>query len=519
MEVALAKALDYSEKVVSATSYKLQRYQAYGAEPVAASTVVHADFYLPTKTVYNLSRSHICGTMSKTAVANSLIKFNNGMPVIFKNIVLQSSKGQRLCEIQNCAQFYKVVWPACTRLADYLNNTSFSDNTTIPNAPALPNSNALVSPGCFFHPHRCAGRVVGLVVASGAAAVTAGTISMDADGIFRKGAFNFIADDCKTFAIDTDKEIGISYCRGNSGGAAVAANIAFQIPLSLFYESILAMDKDIYFPDQLKLTFDIAGYGEWGYSHAQAADHKGDTCALVDGTIPDSVTDWEGTLSGGYTSFAGGATLDAGNFRLWLAVQESPFVNAALQKQCEESGIRLTIPYVTCTKSTLAGSATNSPSIQVNRGMGKRLLRIWNVAVSSVDETGASVAMNYNGSGYRWTTIRTKFNDRYLQDYPLTMTAAEPWLFLKNKLDDSTVLNCKAYNRNCFWLDDFTGLQSIDFQKYLQDESGQDLGAGPTNYIVEISTVGAGSGAGGYLYTFVVVQRDLFISPAEIRVD
>lgn len=529
MSVAIAPQLDYSgsRKVVSSSGYRYTLLYPQNQDPVLQNTsTTRCDFVIPAE-VLNLSRSYLTGVISLSnanIVDGNCYKMHNGFLALLQNIKLSvMGGGGDLVDIQNLPAFSKITMPACTAMVDFLTNPSpyLDDPTT--------SAKSLLSPTQFFNPARCIGRVSSTTVVDGAlAAITVNTSSSDQGRIFQKGAFYLAKDDGTTAVESTNPMTCVSQCIGSINatiGTASVFYVSFQIPMSQIKESLFSIDKDLFFGKNLMLSIDLAQGQNLGYKHTVIADGKVDLSLNArDKASLTAVLGQDVYFTGGAPGVTvGSPTLS--NFRLWLAKPDNEIAKAAIRQLVETSGIDLYIPFAQYNRFTLASAAgANSVPIMLDASKGRSILRIWSTVCSST-ETGYGVALNNNADciattyllgtqGYRYTYIQSKFNSVPEQDAKLDVASSEDWLVLRDKLEGSVIQNREMHLFNSFWLSDYSGVRSVDFDAVNQTMSGVPLGQSSVSYAVELTT--AAAGVSNNLHSWSVFQRQLSIKNGSV---
>ena len=190
-------------------------------------------------------------------------------------------------------------------------------------------------------------------------------------------------------ANDSQQEIAqLSRLVSDAGVLQPSLNAHYQIPLSVFKHTVLAMDKDIYWGQIiiLRLTF--------------ATVEKIGQCSLLTNN----------------TAFAGIVAPVIANLYLQIARCADPIVAAQLVSKVNSSGHRLVVPYVQqyMLQNNTAASAIN---LKLNVGYGQRLLRIYNVVYSNaVNTTGIQYLCHNNVGNALISSYYTTLNNSRLQD-------------------------------------------------------------------------------------------------------
>lgn len=450
-------AIDFTQSAYSSGSYHYRKLLPLQTITLSPTSITECVFELPN-TVYNLSKSSLNFDISIAATANWFKFLHNGFCSPIDSIDLSDAAGTKLVDLREVAYFTKTVWGPCTSREDFLTMPAHS-------AGDIGTEAKITRVGHLFHP-----------------------VIHTTDGL---GGNKYVASaDGETTLVDMDS--GFNAEPSNFITHSTAGNITYvkiRIPLKMFYHTLLAMNKDLYFNQTMRLTVRFRQGDKMGYETKSLTDYATNhAVALTTGPA-------------------------IANTCLYLAVESLDDVILQVKNQVATNGIQMLVPFVHSYKNGASmgtAGALYSYNRKWNNGHGRNLLRIYTAAFNSVD-TDSMVAQNYNDGGLFIANIRSSLNSKPLQDYALTVTANEPYMWLKEKLAGSAIRDNFTYNARFFWVDDFSGLKTKEFVANDGVSNGLRLNE-EIDHTVEI-TAGASP---SFVYVFGVVQKLLNIAPTGI---
>ena len=342
--------VDYSKRSAAYGSYKYLRVVPIGqgqAPALQLGSTVMTQFELPNN-VMNLSKSKLVfdltlPTASYTVgtapvnVTNSNWLYANALTLIDR-ITLSSRAGTILADIHNCGIFGNIVSAACTKASDLATKTSFNLTGTLPATQAA----ALLKPvGDLV---KCNALVNFQVNQSGA--------PMDpATGTCLGTAYVPYLEPLEVFSTPNSQSI-----------------IAYQINLDAFKHTLLELNEDIYFGDNLVLT--ITWQQATKYTFISGAT---DAPIAVRIAVP-----------------AGNAGVNAGapigthvpinppvmnNLSLFVACETNVDIVAGLIQKVNTEGFSLNVPFTYCQKLITPNSTSTAIQQRINSTYGSHLLR------------------------------------------------------------------------------------------------------------------------------------------------
>ena len=288
--------------------------------------------------------------------------------------------------------------------------------------------------------------------------------------------------------------------------SATAGNmcLSYQINLEELSHTILAINKDLYFGENmiLSLTFCPHQKFTWSTIYNASPFPGGDATGGANG--PKAISD---TAAG-----ANGTTgVVISNMSLYLQVETNRNIVDGLIEKCRSAeGFSLLVPFVYPQKTnTGSGSSNSSIFFRMNKGHGKSLLRAYWGLFNNV-ETLNSTLDRSNSTNGKITDLRTTINTLNLQEFTMTSNNSLDWLVNSENIEGSSILSIDQYKYLMCNIDDFScqkPLCSCDDTL----ECGKKLDEEQT-YGVYCTTA---SGQYNH-YLFLVVQRELRISGGQI---
>jgi hypothetical protein len=484
---SLAPQLDYKKSEYMHPTYRYTKVlQQAGGQSATITTAGGQEtiFELPIKCM-NLNRSYLDFSVNLPAVADRFQSVYYACFPFWRQVQLYTRSGIYICDINEFANYTKVVWNPETKLSEFLNyqKTGVASNIAPAAVGATP---AMVGLGCLYE------RSNGMAGAAPAAGV-AGTNPPALAGAGVTGPGN----------VSTVNYTEPIYFK-NTGAVNQQLVINVRLPLNMIYNSIFSVDKDLYFGEIILMR--IVYHPTTKFSFLNTAANP---------IVPEIQTQ--------------NATLN--NIALYLAVEKNEGIVNSLRSQILSSGLNVLIPYVYTFKNTLPAGQNISISQRFNRGHGRRLLKLYHSAFNSVESINTafdhSNVIHYTAGGAldggKILSYYTLLNNERLQEFDLDCRQLNDWEYHKEKLRDSVLQDSRVYSVNWFHCDDWTGI----FDSKKKDEK-DNLETGLTldleqRWDIYITSANPDPGAGpAYFpynqYTFAITQKMLTISPQGITV-
>jgi hypothetical protein len=475
---------DYSIKTKPVIpKYKFSKlYQQTGGQAVAiGASSTESVFELPARCM-NFSRSTLNFTATYTAAAGRYHWLYADVVAPIRQIQLYTRGGVYLCNLDNADRFSSVALKAETNKADAKiidKNPDATVSTSIESYGAVCGRTQYTNFAATLMAGGALTAFQGLDAALGAetvvtAATFAQTTNPDYAGVERG-----------------QNQYEPLYMRP-SYAAGTATQLNYEIPLSLFKDSIMELDKDLYFNEVLLCKITWNDYGAWGITATGQYAPTGGTPVDI------------------------GAAIAVTNLSLYLALESNPLICTQLISAVQSGQFGIIIPFTYVFRSSFsAATVSQNVSIRLNRAYGKTLKRIYHVIYNNT-QTGITrydhqntytTASPNDGIKSYYTTLD---NDRR-QEFDISTTRNEDWLLIRNDLEGSLVDRASTYRYKWFVLDKFDDdhvekkIDWIDSGIPLDYERKWDY----------IGTSGDGAGGNGTTaqhYTYAVVTRVLGIN-------
>jgi hypothetical protein len=437
--------IDYTPKTVDVLpSYKFSKIIAQDGTNIVTIAAAAQDtiFEFPTRCM-NLSRSNISFTAIVPPPPDGT--FNRmflAAVAPIRQIQLYTRSGVFLCDINNFDRYTNIVGIAETKKEDCIINNRYDRDTS---------------------------QIKRFLSVAGP-------------------AYNFQYDS----TVSTDNYYEPAYSTlgavGNAGLTTGALTYNIQIPFSVFINTLLAVDKDLYFNEVILMKITWNNKDSWGVSSDDAT-----------------------TIGGTPTAFAGVAI---SNLRLYLSLETNSMICAGLIEKVQTAGFSLIIPYVYQFKNALTQSRTHSISIRLNRAHGINLKKIYHALYPTASDAATILDERYSHSNLAKTSIvsyGTTIDNVRRQEFDIVTANDEDYLILKDVLQGTILETANSFRYNWFILDKFddelhsnksdtanTGLS-------LEIEHKWDLIATTSNTAFDH-------------YTFAIVTRLLAITPEGVFV-
>ena len=360
---------------------------SFTLQPTASQMM---EFKLPSTDVYNLSKSYLEYSMATGASTNPGYNWlHEDVPTVFNSIQLATSAGVSLCDLQNANNYGKLKMRQSVSTTELLGSDALG---------ALYPSNALATANlqAMQVPYQ-AGNIYGAPAAAAYGGVT-----------------NYLEP----------QHVTISTLEAGASQSVVSKYR--QMPLGMFADTILGMDRDLYIPTDTYLRATVF-CPKLGFNSTS-------------GTAP---------TVGNSTTLNSAVTFS--NVVLFLAIEQNAFITDAIKSKFASGGLKFQIPYTLGFRNNTSASGSVGVQIQMNRGYGKSLKKIMH-SVWHNTETGASAYDCQNWNGAKVSSYATYINSRKLQDSDIsalqptgTVINQDDWLHNKKFYKDSSVANAGQY--------------------------------------------------------------------------
>lgn len=268
---------------------------------------------------------------------------------------------------------------------------------------------------------------------------------------------------------------------GEDNTATPVQNI--EMNLSLFKNSILAMDKDFYFGEVMYLRIKFNRASSWGF-YSSADDDPAATAAVA---LPGAI--------------------GLSKLNLQLAVEINPVICGTLkEKVMSAGGFTTVIPHVHSIKNTIAHAEEQAVTLKLGRMQGRHLKRIYHVPFDAAEAIETRY-LHTNLDRANFISYRTEINGNRRQRYDQVTENNDDWYNVKQYLNGTLVGRMETFRYNWFILDNFTP----------DTDASADTGL-PLDVELKWDVILRTADVGFQHYTFAVVTRMLNISSGGIIV-
>ena len=479
-----AKQLDLAPKSYAAPVYKLRRFtQISGGTSLTLSTATTmSQFNIPGDKVWNLSKSYLQFDATFPAVNVNLSinsAFTDCLPL--DSIQLQTASGQILANVQQAQVYSKIAQPLSLSLDEYNSRGPVYGDTGI--GTGYPISQNM---GCQPYKDDDNRTSTQLFPSRPSAAViidvTAGGDAADIPSRNTAAANHESGSDVLVNAPQT--LISGAVDSGTAAGESVLV-IRFKIPFKAFSGTILAVDRDLYFGQNLQLSIYYKPIANFGFSTAGVAGAAS--------TAPVS--------------------LAFSNYFMWL--QEDISENAMdIKAQVMSGGLAMLCPYVESSQlTTTAAAGTYTISSPLTPGMGVALKRVITVPVNGANTTKRT-ANSFNVNGVKWTQVQSTLDGKPIQDQFLVVNNCDVWNYLYNNIKNTPLgLSMRTFDQQAFFMDNFSDCDDgSQFNENDLKESGLTVQLPKTYEVTFVQALTASLA----LYQYRVWLRKLVIGPGGI---
>lgn len=468
----------YDSKNAAEVSYYMYRRLFPLAEPtLALNGTAYSEFEIVPSQVFNLSKSYLDFDVNKVRPVGgtNFNFFHNGFIAPIDTLELTTAGGRQLVYLQNIPYMTKVMMRPTTGIDDFLANpvSRYAQAaTTIDAVGGFRNgmfhkNDSVYAGGTDF---------LGAQLTSGAG----GTVGNAADSIV--GVSNWVA-------------AATAAAADGSTAATSTLGVRYSIPLHQFAGSLLAVNKDLYFGQTIRLRI------TWNQGKFFGFESLGSPTAATQ------------------VAFATSPTIT--NTRLRLAIQANPISENAIKQRVLTEGVHLNVPYTHTFKYNYQiGVGDVSPTRKINKSHGQRLLRVFTAVFNPNGEAsaGSIYCQNHNISDFMFSQVRSQLDGKNLQDSNLITKDGDLYTYLQDRLDKSVGGSLQQFLNSCYMLDDWTPWKSKDSKQgdtlvaglSLAEERQYDI-----TFTLKQLLGGAGENAAintSLIYQFIVCQKLLSIT-------
>lgn len=257
-----------------------------------------------------------------------------------------------------------------------------------------------------------------------------------------------------------------------TSGSTNTLFVRCRFSLSAFVGTVLAMNKDLYFGQNMQLYINWQQTNRWGF----------------DGTIAGATATGLGANSA--------TPLTITNYYLWVAEDIVEENTKPIVAQAKSVGINMLVPWTNSNSLSVTSSnnGTFSYPVQLNPGTGVSLKRCVVVPILSSNSL-ASSNNNDNVNSVKYQYVQSFLDAKPLQDLMLNNATSDVFNWLKPQLEGTAVgLSNRVYQINNFWIDNFSDARSGSQIPYNDvKESGMYIDI-PRQYNVQFQQSAAAGG-------------------------
>jgi hypothetical protein len=451
-----AEQLDLAPMKLQAPIYKLRKFtQISGGNTLNLSTSpTQSIFNISGNSVWNFSRSYLTfDALFAAPAAGALALFTDCLPVDSVQLLFD---GRVLAEVSNAQLYSKVIQAMATDLDDYNTRGPVYGDTLLNTAYPL-------------------SQVVGCQPVGGYTASTRTTLQ----NLLNRPSDNYTVDNGANPQVMTFSASPATHQSGSdvagrfanqrliTGGATAAVQLRYKVALKVFVGTILSLDKDLFFGQNLQLVINWSDYRAFGFSSTVTCGDPAEIAAAP------AIT----------------------KYQLYMAEDVNDFNREVLMSQVKASGINIVVPYTYCKPITIAANSTNGTNSQpLTKGMGICLKRAITVP-SIANAVSASRNNTFNVGGVKFTTVQSTLDGKPLQDQKLVLADSDVWNYMRDLIKRSPAgLSQRTHEENCFFLDNFS--DCYDSTKFYENDcyvSGLTIDGSQKTYEVNIEKAAGGA--------------------------
>lgn len=463
-EIKLNPATDYSKMTYQGPSYRVSKIVPISSGQTTnlqQSSTVNVQFEIPTAVV-NLAKSKFCFDISLPAVATVSPWLYADPLALIDRIQVSTRSGCSLVDIQGVNNFSAIVTPIMT-----------------PNTELVQRS------------------IGGLTHAGLTPITTNGTVATDSQQCPIQGIQMYNGLSTANYRYD-DNVAGASiaevpyseqrYVFGNTTQGTINC-FSYQLNLELLEHTILSINKDLYFNENIVLSITFAPSSKFAWTTTTAYPN--------------------GTGIAQYT-----AQIPVSGLSLYLMIETNTSIINGLREKVLGEGFSMLCPFVYSQKIN-TGTQPSSSSIfqRFNRGHGRSILRTY-WSLFNGTESSNTTHDRSNVLLSKVLNYRTTINNMNVQEFPIDCTRSEDWLINAEVIEGSSILSIDQYKYFFTHVDDFTSMRPLCYADDTM-ECGKLLDQEVT-YGVYVNHAAVGAGVNFNHYLFTVVQRELRIVGGQI---
>ncbi len=374
MSVETSAEIDYTRKVASHGSYSMNRVlpQNQSNQDLNPNSTTETQIELPNS-VYNLSKSTLDWEVNVPAVASRFNRLHALGLNYIDRVTLSTRGGEFLADVTSCFEYTNATAIYLNKMEEFLEQDSNRGSATDVAADKgrnLYRSNVAV-------PTATPGVSLGV---NGTRISATGVAQAPSQGSTETTYFIQSASNTDIFQ-------------------------KYSVPLKALSHTIMSMDKDLFFNENLLLNVHWSSAARVGFMGSSATVLATDAAAIS-------------------------STIALTNIRLYLAVETNEMVTRSLTQKVMGGGMKLNVPYVyTFTFSSPAGTSS-SVQQRFNSSHGKRLLSIYHSLYSNTS-TGRLTVDNNNIAQAKVLDFQSQLNNQNLQQFRPQSVDSEDYILMR----------------------------------------------------------------------------------------
>ena len=237
-----------------------------------------------------------------------------------------------------------------------------------------------------------------------------------------------------------------TYLQSGALNAPLTQN--FQIPLNVYKNTILALDKDLYFGEIV---------------HMRLVFGPGTKVTFLSTSITDP-------NAGGAAIPTSNITIN--NLTLYLACEQNQDIITGLIKKVNAGGFNILCPYVYPFKQTLIGANANVNYV-MNRTHGHHLMKVYHSVYNAIENVNTAYDHD-NTNGAKVASYQTAVDGTPRTSYLISCLTVDLNDYMLNRrvIQGGVLQNSNVYQYNWFHCDDFTELPGpVDRQNPMPSEN------------------------------------------------
>ena len=471
--------LDIVPKNLKSSKYRWHKItQISGGSSLTLSTnPTQSIFNISGNALYNLSRSYLTLDASFAAAGANLLTtlFVDRAPIDSMQLLYE---GRVIADLPQAQLYSKVCAAMATDYNDFMSSGPVYGDTVLGTAYPISQTVAANPVGGFFSNFSASTTLANMVTGAPVATVTAANaaagfnagqaipvtltnpmpVTVVGSAQNRTTAnllanipsdADLVADNTNAITISANppdqlsgSDLGVrSQQKLVSSGANAAVQIRYKIPLNVFLGTILALDKNLYFGQNLQLVINYVDYRQLGF------------VSRVDGTT-------------GLAEITAAPTVTKHFFWLCEDTNAENFEN--MRQQVMTQGVSIACPYTYCRPLTFAATS-GTISLPLTQGMGialKRAITVPCIASAVTSQKGN----NWNVNGVKFQNVQSSLDSRPLQDQKLVVNDSDLWNYVGPFIKNSVAgMSQRAFESNCFFMDNFSDCE--DSTKFRENDS------------------------------------------------